>query len=194
TPREMVYFLWQQTLALVLSAALILLLTSPRPSVFKWLFSLRPSVFVGQRCYSIYLWHWPIIWLLLVTVRPDPLVMLMIVAPLVLVLSCLSYHYLELPFMSLRNALIEFPQPRSAPEAVRPRERHTRAWLNLPHRCFYGLLQRYQASYRYCSIPHEKRINLDRWPPVLAICARSHYLPARLTEHSNKRLILAFAP
>lgn len=123
TPREMVYFLWQQSLAVVLSAALILLLISPRPSLFKWLFSRRPSVFLGQRCYSIYLWHWPIIWLLLVTVRPAPLTMLAIVLPLVLALSCVSYHYLERPFMNRRNILSKPTTPRSTTpqlEAVLP--------------------------------------------------------------------------
>ncbi|WP_285258713.1 acyltransferase family protein [Halopseudomonas bauzanensis] len=112
TPREMAYFYWQQSTAVVLAAMLVLLLVSPRDSFFKWLFSTKPSVFFGQRCYSIYLWHWPIIWLLLVTFNPDRLVLLAIVLPLVLVLSCLSYSYVEIPFLAKRNPL----------PALKPRE------------------------------------------------------------------------
>lgn len=109
TPKEMAYFQWQQSAAVVLSAMLTLLLVSPRKSALKWLFSTRASVFAGQRCYSIYLWHWPIIWLMLVTISPDRWLLLAVVPPLVFVLSCLSYSYVEIPFLAKRKPLPPAP-------------------------------------------------------------------------------------
>ena len=114
TPREMAYFHWQQSTAVILSAMVVLLLVSPRDNAFKWLFSTKPSVFFGQRCYSIYLWHWPIIWLLIVTINPDRLMLLTIVPPLVLILSCLSYSYVEIPFLAKRTPLPEHRRSESA--------------------------------------------------------------------------------
>lgn len=118
TPREMAYFHWQQSTAVLLSTMLTLLLVSPRNSAFKWLFSTKPSVFIGQRCYSIYLWHWPIIWLLIVTVSPDRMILLAIVPPLVLLLSCLSYSYVEIPFLAKRKPVGLPVPPDGKPDSI----------------------------------------------------------------------------
>lgn len=111
TPREVTYFHWQQSAAIMLSAMMVLLLTSSRPSVFRWLFSTRASIFFGVRCYSIYLWHWPVIWLLLVTLSPSPMVLLVVAVPSVLLLSCLSYRYVEQPFMAMRRQPTQPTEP-----------------------------------------------------------------------------------
>lgn len=99
-PREIAYFFWQQSLALLLSAAVILLLTSPRDSFLKRLFCSRWCVFLGERCYSLYLWHWPIIWLLLVETEATKITILLIAIPLTLLLSSLTYAFVEAPFLS----------------------------------------------------------------------------------------------
>lgn len=101
-PREIAYFFWQQSLALLLSAAVILLLTSSRDSHLKRFFCSRWCVFLGERCYSLYLWHWPIIWLLLVKADVSKIVMLFIAVPLTLLLSSLTYAFVEAPFLSRR--------------------------------------------------------------------------------------------
>lgn len=105
TPKEMAYFYWQQSAAVILSALVVLLLASPRQSIFQWLFRLRPSVLLGQRCYSIYLWHWPVIWLLLATFQLDKIELLCVVLPSVLLLSWMSYAWVEQPFMSRRRGM-----------------------------------------------------------------------------------------
>ncbi|UZK03165.1 acyltransferase family protein [Venatoribacter cucullus] len=105
TPRSLDYFQWQQPMTVILSAALVLLTTSDRESFFKWLLSTRLSVYLGQRSYSIYLWHWPIIWLLSVIFNPSKPLLLIIVLPITLVLSDISYRFIERPFMLRRKSL-----------------------------------------------------------------------------------------
>jgi len=105
TPKEMAYFYWQQSAAVMLSGLLVLLLASPRQSIFQWFFRLRLSVLLGQRCYSIYLWHWPVIWLLFIKFQLDKMEMLCVVLPSVLLLSWMSYAWVEQPFMSRRRGM-----------------------------------------------------------------------------------------
>jgi peptidoglycan/LPS O-acetylase OafA/YrhL len=105
TPREMSYFYWQQSLSLLISALLVLLLVIPSKGVAQRIFSSKLSVFLGQRCYSIYLWHWPLIWLLMIKYSPGKFELLAIVIPAVLILSSLSYRFVELPFMSRRRGV-----------------------------------------------------------------------------------------
>jgi peptidoglycan/LPS O-acetylase OafA/YrhL len=85
---------------LLLSAAVILLLTSPRDGCLKRFFCSRWCVFLGERCYSLYLWHWPIIWLLLVETEATKITILLIAIPLTLLLSSLTYAFVEVPFLS----------------------------------------------------------------------------------------------
>jgi len=99
-PREIYYFFWQQSLVLLLSAAVILLLTSSRASILKRLFCARICVFLGERCYSLYLWHWPLIWLLLVETAVTKVTILLIVVPLTILLASITYTYIESPFLS----------------------------------------------------------------------------------------------
>lgn len=105
TPKDISYFYWQQTAAVLLSAMVVLLLASPRKGLFQWLCSLKPSVLLGERCYSIYLWHWPVIWLILMKCELNKIVLLLVVLPSVLLLSWLSYAYVEQPFMSKRRSI-----------------------------------------------------------------------------------------
>lgn len=111
-PREIEYFLWQQSLALVLSISVILLLTSRRDSIFKKFFCMRWCVFLGERCYSLYLWHWPIIWLLLVETELEKTTILLIVVPLTVLLSTLTYSFVEAPFLS-RGSLMHRSQEKA---------------------------------------------------------------------------------
>lgn len=105
-PREIHYFIWQQSLVLLLSAATILLLSSPRVSVLQQLLGSKPCVALGVRCYSIYLWHWPLIWLLMGSTRLDKVTLLLIVVPLTLLLSALTYRYVEAPMLAKRTAYL----------------------------------------------------------------------------------------
>ena len=105
TPREMSYFYWQQSISLLISALLVLLLVIPSKGVAQRVFSSDISVFLGQRCYSIYLWHWPLIWLLTIEFKLSKLELLLVVIPAVLILSSLSYKFIELPFMSRRRGV-----------------------------------------------------------------------------------------
>ena len=119
TPKELAYFYWQQTAAVLTAALLVLLLASPRVGVFQWLCSLPVSKFLGRRCYSLYLWHWPVIWILLM-LRPWPEAekpwLLALVLPLTVLLSMGSYRWSERPFMRQRRALAQAAQaPALAP-------------------------------------------------------------------------------
>lgn len=102
-PKELGYFYWQQSLVLALSAMIVLLLTMPKRGVVKYIFSLRLSTFLGERCYSIYLWHWPMIWLLMTQLSLSKIEILLIVLPTTLVLSTLTYECIERHFLSSRS-------------------------------------------------------------------------------------------
>src|SRR5206468_834774 len=44
----------------VLTVVIILVIVHPAGTVWRRLLSLKPVVWVGQRSYGIYLWHWPV--------------------------------------------------------------------------------------------------------------------------------------
>lgn len=74
------------------------------------LLSARPVVFVGLLSYSLYLWHWPILAILRVYTASVHLPPALAIAalPLILLVSWLSWRYVERPFRS-RTAM---PVPR----------------------------------------------------------------------------------
>lgn len=127
TPKALAYFYWQQTAAVLTAALLVLLLASPRAGLFQRLNSHPWSKFLGRRCYSIYLWHWPVIWLLLMwrpwSVADKPL-LLALVLVLTALLSMASYRWCERPFMRQRRALA---QAQALGQAVRAGAAHLAA-------------------------------------------------------------------
>ena len=78
---------------------IIVVIVHPAGSVWRRLLSLKPIVWIGQRSYGIYLWHWPIF----VLTRPNldigmtgvPLLVLRL--GLTIGLAELSYRYVEQP-------------------------------------------------------------------------------------------------
>lgn len=105
-PMEMDYFRWQQSAVLVLTAGTVLLLSSRRSSWIRSLLSSRALVALGLRSYGIYLWHWPLIWLLTVTTGIRGLAMLAIVLPTTIAVSALTYHYIERPVLAARRSYV----------------------------------------------------------------------------------------
>lgn len=69
------------------------------------LLGLRPLTYVGDVSYSLYLWHWPVIVLLLELTDRDVLSRYQVVAAaaLSLALAALSKHFVEDPFRHRRN-------------------------------------------------------------------------------------------
>lgn len=82
----------------VLTAVLIAVLVHPRSRLAKFA-SLKPFVWVGQRSYGIYLWHYPIILLLKPLNGPGPYAWWFVLAVFVITftVSALSYTFVENP-------------------------------------------------------------------------------------------------
>jgi len=102
-PWEIRYFVWRQSTIILFSCGTLLALASPFDTPVKRLLSWRPLRQLGLMCYGIYLWHWPMVWLLLVRTHLKPLAMLGIVLPTSLALAYLSYRYIESPILSRRS-------------------------------------------------------------------------------------------
>ena len=82
----------------VLTAVLIAVLVHPRSRLAKFA-SLKPFVWVGQRSYGIYLWHYPIILLLKPLNGPGPYAWWFVLAvfAITFTVSALSYTFVENP-------------------------------------------------------------------------------------------------
>jgi peptidoglycan/LPS O-acetylase OafA/YrhL len=102
-PWQVQYFVWHQSAIILLSCGTIIALASPLDSPLKSLLSLPPLRQLGLMCYGIYLWHWPMIWLLLVRFHLRPLAILCVVLPTTLALAYLTYRYVEAPILSRRS-------------------------------------------------------------------------------------------
>ncbi|MGB8645340.1 MAG: acyltransferase family protein, partial [Anaerolineae bacterium] len=94
-------FLYQGGFALISLATAIVIAVAvhPRAHLGRRLLSLRPLVWIGERSYGIYLWHWPICALTRpqLDVSLDALPLLVIRFGLTFVLAELSYRYIEMP-------------------------------------------------------------------------------------------------
>lgn len=104
------YFAWQQSVVLLLSCATILALIAPSEHYLKSFFSLEPFRRLGLMCYTIYLLHAPLIWLLVWHEEEAniqlPLnfayINLVITLIVIIPLSHLIYRYIEAPILSKR--------------------------------------------------------------------------------------------
>lgn len=102
------------------AAVLLAVLCATRAgSLLGRVLDMRPIRWVGQRSYSIYIWHWPVV----VVTRPDIDVhgptLLINVARLVLILglSALSYRYVEVPLRRGRTSSAGTTRPVAATPA-----------------------------------------------------------------------------
>ena len=101
-PKISYYFIWQQPLVLFLSCALIFIMTRNDKNIIEKLFSSKVLQWTGVRCYGIYLWHWPIIWLLISKTDISKPLLFIIVLPFTLLMAWFSYKYIEEPILRRR--------------------------------------------------------------------------------------------
>lgn len=101
-PWQVQYFAWHQSAIILLSCGTVVALASPLNNPAKRMLSLHPLRQLGLMCYGIYLWHWPMVWLLMVRFHLKPLPILCAVLPATLFLAYLSYRYVEAPILSRR--------------------------------------------------------------------------------------------
>lgn len=108
----------------VLTATLIAVLVHPRSRLAKFA-SLAPFVWVGQRSYGIYLWHYPIILLLKPLNGPGPFAWWFIVLVFVItfVISALSYTFVENPIRhgAIGDAISSWRKRRAQGRPLRSR-------------------------------------------------------------------------
>lgn len=86
-------------LCCVLSALFIYGTAAPDSGFMKRIFSIRPLVWVGERSYGMYLWHYPLILLLtpVNTASATPWWLPLLELALILGVSAFSYTYIETP-------------------------------------------------------------------------------------------------
>lgn len=83
----------------VLGAAFIIFSGSEEKSFANHFLSLPPLVFIGKISYSLYLWHWPIIiFSKYYSIRPLTTIQLSGVLIITLIISTISWRFIESPF------------------------------------------------------------------------------------------------
>jgi peptidoglycan/LPS O-acetylase OafA/YrhL len=87
----------------VLGTALIIYSSTVEKSPVGMFLSLAPLVFIGQISYSLYLWHWPAITFAeYYIIRPLTWLELSLLLAAIMVVSTLSWRFVETPFRSRR--------------------------------------------------------------------------------------------
>ncbi|MBI5950517.1 MAG: acyltransferase [Chloroflexi bacterium] len=88
-------------LAPVLGAVLILFSGMDGKSLVARFLSISPLVFIGQISYSLYLWHWPlVIFVKYYKITPLTPIELGLLILMIILISALSWHFVETPFRS----------------------------------------------------------------------------------------------
>jgi len=82
----------------------VIILYSGKSSYFKFLFFNKFIIFFGLISYSLYLWHFPIMSFFRSISPPDSFFHKSLIFLLIIVLSILTYHYIEKPFRN-RNVI-----------------------------------------------------------------------------------------
>jgi peptidoglycan/LPS O-acetylase OafA/YrhL len=81
----------------------------------------RGAVWMGQRSYGIYVYHWPVVlfgtWLASVVAIPSPVIGVVLIAA-VLAFSEVSFRWIERPFLRLKTRFSRVAEPVSAPADV----------------------------------------------------------------------------
>lgn len=104
---HLIFYAWTPLLSLGIAA--VLLAGVGGSQVLQRVFGNRPMVFLGLISYSLYLWHLPVLdWLVASAWYPalagSHLAWILAISlPLVLLISMLSYLYVERPFMQRRS-------------------------------------------------------------------------------------------
>ena len=101
-PNVKYYFIWQQPIVLFLSCALIFITTRNDNNIIERLFGIKILQWIGVRCYGMYLWHWPLIWLLISKTEISKPLLLIIVLPFTFLMAWFSYKYIEEPILQRR--------------------------------------------------------------------------------------------
>jgi peptidoglycan/LPS O-acetylase OafA/YrhL len=84
----------------------------------EWLLSLSPLVVLGRISYGAYLWQGVVLMLLAAYLRLAPLELLLVGTPLTIIVSLLSYRFVERPFLMLKNSFSTKRQPNLVAQPV----------------------------------------------------------------------------
>ena len=106
------WYLWQSQVCMLLSTLLVAGLVLCKRTLLHPLFEASPTVFLGKICYGLYIWHHPIFLIMEDHLKLDLAVRVAVGLPLTFVVAILSYHLIELPFISRRTPK---PMLRSTP-------------------------------------------------------------------------------
>ena len=88
---------WRGLLATVAGVLLIMGVSADRPSPLTAVLSRPTMVFLGRISYGTYLWHWPVLLILMQFFRAGPIAMAALGAAISTGLAALSYQVLEMP-------------------------------------------------------------------------------------------------
>src|SRR5262245_18349261 len=84
------------------SAALIVAILQPQRNFMHRLYEHPIPVLCGRICYGLYVWHWPIFYVMLANLQFHPLGVLFVGWPLAFAVSIASYYLIERHFMRAR--------------------------------------------------------------------------------------------
>lgn len=106
---------WSLPLATVTAGLLIMHLAYGESPVTRVL-SLRPLVWIGTVSYGFYLWHYPILLILMASFPTIPIVRFTIALALTLVVTMLSMRFIELPALRLKDRISRRQRSEVVPE------------------------------------------------------------------------------
>lgn len=103
------WYLWQSQVCMLLSLLLVAgLVLCPRTALHP-LLEAAPTVYLGQICYGLYIWHHPIFLIMEDHLKIGLATRVFVGVPLTFLAAALSYRFIELPFISRPSRPVPSP-------------------------------------------------------------------------------------